>query len=36
LEGGIREIQREVTELPIYNDRTPDEILGHDENGLPT
>ena len=32
---GIREIQREVAELPVLDDRTPDEILGYDENGLP-
>jgi antitoxin VapB len=33
---GIREIQREVAKLPVYDDRTPDEILGYDENGLPS
>jgi antitoxin VapB len=33
---GIREIQREVAKLPVYDARTPDEILGYDEFGLPT
>jgi antitoxin VapB len=33
---GIREIQREVAQLPVYDDRTPDEIIGYDEHGLPS
>lgn len=32
---GIREIRREVAQLPVYDDRPPDEIIGYDENGLP-
>jgi antitoxin VapB len=33
--NGIREIQREVAELPVVDAREPDEILGYDEHGLP-
>jgi antitoxin VapB len=33
---GIREMQRVVAELPVFDDRTPDEILGYDEYGLPS
>lgn len=29
-------IGREVAAMPVLDDRTPDEILGYDENGLPT
>ena len=32
----IKEIQRRVAALPILDPSTPDEILGYDENGLPT
>lgn len=32
----IREIQREVAQLPVYDGRTADEIIGYDENGLPS
>jgi len=32
----IKEIQRRVAALPILDDRTAEEILGYDENGLPT
>ena len=32
----IRQIQRRVAALPVLDDRRPDEILGYDENGLPT
>jgi len=32
---GVREIQREVARLPVLDDRSPDEILGYDEAGLP-
>ena len=35
LVAAIRQIQREVAELPILDPRTPDEIIGYDENGLP-
>ncbi len=31
----ILEIQRRVAALPVLDDRTPDEILGYDEHGLP-
>jgi antitoxin VapB len=32
----IMEIGRRCAALPVYDDRTADEILGYDENGLPT
>jgi antitoxin VapB len=32
----IREIQERVARLPILDTRTDDEIIGYDENGLPT
>lgn len=32
---GIREIQRAFREAPVLDDRTPDEIIGYDEHGLP-
>lgn len=32
----ILEIAREFDALPVLDDRTPDEILGYDEDGLPT
>lgn len=32
----IMEIAREYSRLPVLDDRTADEILGYDENGLPT
>lgn len=32
----IRRIQERVAALPVLDDRTPDEILGYDEHGLPT
>lgn len=32
----LRRIQQEVARLPLLDDRTPDELLGYDENGLPT
>jgi antitoxin VapB len=31
----IREIARRVAALPVLDNRTDDEILGYDENGLP-
>ena len=31
----IEEIQREVARLPVLDPRTPDEIIGYDEHGLP-
>jgi antitoxin VapB len=31
-----REMQRLWRESPVIDSRTPDEILGYDENGLPT
>jgi antitoxin VapB len=37
---GIRErvlrLCAEADELPVLDDRTPEEILGYDEHGLPT
>jgi antitoxin VapB len=32
----IRKIQERVARLPILDTRTDDEIIGYDENGLPT
>lgn len=32
----IMAIGRKVAAMPVLDDRTPDEILGYDENGLPT
>ena len=32
----IEEIQRRVAALPVLDDRSPEEILGYDEHGLPT
>jgi len=32
----IERLIDEVAELPVLDDRTPDEILGYDEHGLPT
>ncbi len=32
----LEEIARRCAALPILDDRTADEILGYDENGLPT
>lgn len=31
----VRELQDEVRKLPILDPRTPDEIIGYDEHGLP-
>ena len=30
----IREIQERLASLPVYDDRSPDEIIGYDENGM--
>lgn len=32
----IKRIQREVAKLPVLDDRSPDEILGYGEDGLPS
>jgi len=32
----ILEIGRQCAALPVLDDRTPDEIIGYDEDGLPT
>jgi antitoxin VapB len=29
-------MQRRLNALPVLDDRTPDEIIGYDENGLPS
>lgn len=36
LEQDLREIQERFRQLPVLDDRTPDEIIGYDEYGLPT
>ena len=33
--AAIREIQERLAKLPVLDSRTPDEILGYDEFGLP-
>jgi antitoxin VapB len=35
LREDIRRIQERVASLPVLDDRTPDEIVGYDEQGLP-
>jgi antitoxin VapB len=35
LTGQLDEILRRVDQLPVLDSRTPDEILGYDEHGLP-
>jgi len=35
LSGQLLEILRRVDQLPVLDPRTPDEILGYDEHGLP-
>jgi antitoxin VapB len=32
----MMEIARSCAALPVYDNRTDDELLGYDENGLPT
>ena len=32
----IARIQAELAKAPVLDDRTPDEIIGYDEHGLPT
>jgi antitoxin VapB len=32
----VKEISDRVAALPVLDPRTPEEILGYDENGLPT
>jgi len=32
----LMEIARHSASLPVYDNRTSDEILGYDENGLPS
>ena len=32
----VRRISDRFASLPVLDPRTPDEILGYDENGLPT
>lgn len=36
LQEDIRRIQEEVARLPVLDDRTADELLGYDDDGLPT
>ena len=35
LMGQLREILHRVDQLPVLDPRSPDEIIGYDENGLP-
>jgi antitoxin VapB len=32
----LREIQERFSELPVLDSRTPDDLSGYDENGLPS
>jgi antitoxin VapB len=32
----LRSIRKRCSTLPVLDDRTPDEIVGYDENGLPS
>jgi len=32
----LKEISRRASKLPVLDHRSPDEILGYDETGLPT
>jgi antitoxin VapB len=32
----IRRLQDEIAALPIVDDRSPEEIIGYDEHGLPS
>ena len=34
--AAISRIQAEIAAAPVLDDRTPDEIIGYDEHGLPT
>ena len=36
LKADLMAIGKRCSELPVLNDRSPDEILGYDEHGLPT
>lgn len=36
LREDIRRIQERFNSHPVLDDRSPDEIIGYDENGLPT
>jgi antitoxin VapB len=36
LAAELDRIALEIAALPVLDDRSPDEILGYDENGLPT
>ena len=35
-EADVARIQARLAETPVLDDRTPNEIIGYDENGLPT
>jgi antitoxin VapB len=35
LSGQLEDILRRVDQLPVLDSRTPDEVLGYDEHGLP-
>jgi antitoxin VapB len=35
IEKALRDIGERCAKLPVLDDRTPDEILGYDEHGLP-
>ncbi len=34
--GKLEEILHRVDQLPLLDNRSPDEIVGYDENGIPT
>jgi antitoxin VapB len=35
LVADIAEIRRRWSEMPVVDDRTPEQVLGYDEDGLP-
>ena len=35
IEKALREIGERCSKLPVLDNRSPDDILGYDENGLP-
>lgn len=36
LTAEVRRIQERLAQLPVHDARTPDELLGYDEHGLPS
>jgi antitoxin VapB len=34
--GALMEILRDIDKAPVLDNRTPDELIGYDENGVPS